>query len=131
MNKQSEQNRKTVRRKGNRPAQQLIREVFRVIARKCPGVGEIPQSRLGLSEAYVAFDAEREFGVVELRVEESFECLSDPVLQVKINAHECPAFGTRCTAEQPLGATMVSSECSRAACHRYLPLSAPTQRAAS
>jgi len=42
MNKQSEQNRRTVRREGNRPAQQLIREVFPVIPRKWKGVGEIP-----------------------------------------------------------------------------------------
>ncbi len=32
---------------------------------------------------------------------------------------ECPAFGTRCTPERPLGVTMVSSEGACAAYYRY------------
>ena len=110
---------RSVRQEGNRPAQQLIREVFRVVPRKWRGIGEIPQSGLGLREAYAAFDAERRFGLVELRVEESSECLSGLVLQGKIKPHECPAFGARCTPEHPLGATMVSSEGACAAYYRY------------
>lgn len=110
---------RSVRQEGNRPAQQLIREVFQVVPRKWRGVGEIPQSGLGLSPAYAAFDAERKFGVAELRVEEPAECLSGLVLQGKLKPHECPAFGTRCTPEHPLGATMVSSEGACAAYYRY------------
>jgi hydrogenase expression/formation protein HypD len=37
---------------------------------------------------------------------------------------ECPAFGTRCTPEHPLGATMVSSEGACAAYYRYRRLDA-------
>ena len=110
---------RSVRREGNRSAQQLIREVFRVIPRKWRGVGEIAQSGLGLSPAYAAFVAERKFGVAELRVAEPSECLSGLVLQGKIKPRECPAFGTRCTPEHPLGATMVSSEGACAAYYRY------------
>ena len=110
---------RAVRREGNRSAQQLIREVFRVTARKWRGIGEIPQSGLGLREAYAAFDAELKFGVAGLRVEEPSECLSGLVLQGKIKPQECPAFGTRCTPEHPLGATMVSSEGACAAYYRY------------
>jgi len=110
---------RSVRREGNRPAQQLIREVFTVVPRKWRGIGEIPQSGLGLREPYAAFDAERKFGVAEWRVEEPSECLSGLVLQGKIKPHECPAFGTRCTPEHPLGATMVSSEGACAAYYRY------------
>ncbi|HWW02052.1 MAG TPA: hydrogenase formation protein HypD [Candidatus Acidoferrum sp.] len=112
---------RSVRQEGNRPAQQLIREVFQVIPRKWRGIGEIQQSGLGLSPAYTAYDAERKFGVAELRVEEPTECLSGQVLQGKIKPHECPAFGTRCTPEHPLGATMVSSEGACAAYYRYRP----------
>ena len=36
-----------------------------------------------------------------------------------IKPHECPAFGTGCTPEHPLGATMVSSEGACAAYYRY------------
>jgi hydrogenase expression/formation protein HypD len=110
---------RAVRQEGNRPAQQLIREVFQVVPRKWRGIGEIAQSGLGLRDAYAAFDAERKFGVAGLRVEESSECLSGLVLQGKIKPHECPAFGTRCNPEHPLGATMVSSEGACAAYYRY------------
>jgi len=110
---------RSVRREGNPGAQRLIREVFRVIPRKWRGVGEIPQSGLGLSDAYSSFDAQRRFGLAEWKVEEPLECLSGLVLQGKIKPHECPAFGTRCTPEHPLGATMVSSEGACAAYYRY------------
>ena len=110
---------RAVRQEGNRPAQQLIREVFQVVPRKWRGIGEIARSGLGLRDAYAAFDAERKFGMAGLRVEESSECLSGLVLQGKIKPHECPAFGTRCNPEHPLGATMVSSEGACAAYYRY------------
>lgn len=110
---------RAVQSQGNRPAQQLIREVFQVVPRKWRGVGEIPRSGLGLREQYRAFDAEQKFGVAERRVEEPSECLSGLVLQGKIKPTECPAFGTRCTPEHPLGATMVSSEGACAAYYRY------------
>lgn len=110
---------RSVRKSGNLPAQDLIREVFQVIPRKWRGVGEIPASGLGLSKAYAAFDAESRFGLVQLRVDEPTECRSGLVLQGQIKPHECPAFGTRCTPEHPLGATMVSSEGACAAYYRY------------
>ena len=110
---------RAVRQEGNRPAQQLIREVFQVTPRKWRGIGEIPQSGLGLRDTYAAFDAERKFGMAGLRVDEPTECLSGLVLQGKIKSHECPAFGARCTPEHPLGATMVSSEGACAAYYRY------------
>ena len=112
---------RAVRREGNRPAQQIVGEVFQVTPRKWRGIGEIPQSGLGLREAYAAFDAERKFGLGDLRVEEPSECLSGLVLQGRIKPHECPAFGARCTPEHPLGATMVSSEGTCAAYYRYRP----------
>jgi hydrogenase expression/formation protein HypD len=110
---------RAVQREGNRPAQQLIREVFEVVPRKWRGVGEIPRSGLGLREPYRAFDAEQKFGVADRHVEEPSECLSGLVLQGKVKPIECPAFGTRCTPEHPLGATMVSSEGACAAYYRY------------
>ena len=110
---------RAVRRAGNQPAQQLVREVFRVVPRKWRGVGEIPASGLGLSAAYAPFDAEKKFGLGDRRVAEPAECHSGLVLQGQIKPHECPAFGTRCTPEHPLGATMVSSEGACAAYHRY------------
>ena len=110
---------RAVREEGNRPAQQLIQQVFQVVPRKWRGVGEIPRSGMGLQPEYAAFDAEKKFGLADHRVEEPAECQSGLVLQGQIKPHECPAFGTRCTPEHPLGATMVSSEGACAAYYRY------------
>jgi hydrogenase expression/formation protein HypD len=110
---------RSVRREGNATAQQLMREVFRIIPRKWRGVGEIPQSGFGLSEKYREFDAERRFGVADYSAEESSECISGLVLQGVNKPRDCPAFGTRCTPEHPLGATMVSNEGACAAYYRY------------
>jgi hydrogenase expression/formation protein HypD len=110
---------RAVRREGNQPAQELIHKVFKVVPRKWRGIGEIPKSGLGLNDAYAAFDAEKKFGLADHHVDEPAECLSGLVLQGQIKPHECPAFGTRCTPEHPLGATMVSSEGACAAYYRY------------
>jgi len=110
---------RSVRREGNIKAQELIREVFCVVPRKWRGIGEIPRSGLGLTEKYRAFDAELKFGLEDRSVEEPSECIAGLVLQGVKKPHECPAFGTRCTPEHPLGAPMVSSEGACAAYYRY------------
>ncbi len=110
---------RAVRRDGNLPAQQLVREVFRIVPRKWRGIGEIPQSGLALAEPYKAFDAELRFGIADHTVDEPTECRSGQVMQGLMKPHECPAFGSRCTPEHPLGATMVSSEGACAAYYRY------------
>ncbi|HUL75155.1 MAG TPA: hydrogenase formation protein HypD [Vicinamibacterales bacterium] len=110
---------RAVRRAGNVPAQQLVREVFRVVPRKWRGVGEIPESGLGLQDRYREFDAELRFGVADARLDEPSECISGLIMQGLKKPHECPAFGGQCTPEHPLGATMVSSEGACAAYYRY------------
>jgi hydrogenase expression/formation protein HypD len=110
---------RAVRREGNARAIALIREVFEVVPRKWRGIGEIPNSGLGLRAAYAAFDAEKRFGAARYTAEESGECISGLILQGAKKPSECPAFGTRCTPERPLGATMVSSEGACAAYYRY------------
>jgi hydrogenase expression/formation protein HypD len=104
---------------GNTAALRMIRQVFEVVPRKWRGIGEIPASGLALREAYRAHDAELRFDVGDLHTDESPECISGLVLQGKKKPVECPAFGTRCTPESPLGATMVSAEGACAAYHRY------------
>jgi hydrogenase expression/formation protein HypD len=110
---------RVVRKEGNQAAQELIRKVFQVVPRKWRGLGEIAQSGLGLVDAYAQFDAEQKFGLAEVKFEEPSECLSGLVLQGKLNPTQCPAFGSRCTPEHPLGATMVSSEGACAAYYKY------------
>lgn len=108
-----------VRREGNQPAQQLMRDVFQVIPRKWRGIGEIPYSGLGLRGEYSRFDAEQRFGLTAYTADESADCVSGQILQGKLKPHQCPVFGTLCTPEHPLGATMVSSEGACAAYYRY------------
>jgi hydrogenase expression/formation protein HypD len=110
---------RAVRREGNLPAQALLKQVFRVVPRKWRGIGEIPQSGLGLSDAYANFSAAQRFGLTEHHVDEPAECIAGLILQGLKKPHECSAFGTRCTPEHPFGATMVSSEGACAAYYRY------------
>jgi hydrogenase expression/formation protein HypD len=110
---------RSVRREGNIQAQQLIQQVFEVTDRAWRGIGVIPQSGLRLRDEYADLDAERRFDVAEMAVEESPECIAGLILQGRKKPPECPAFGTRCTPEHPLGAPMVSSEGACAAYYRY------------
>jgi hydrogenase expression/formation protein HypD len=110
---------RSVRRLGNETAQQLMGEVFEIVSRQWRGIGEIPASGLALREKYAAFDAERRFEIEIVRNQQESECISGLVLQGVKKPHQCPAFGTRCTPENPLGAPMVSSEGACAAYYRY------------
>lgn len=110
---------RSVRREGNRPAMELLREVFETGPRKWRGIGEIPLSGLRLREPYAAHDAERRFSVEGVSAPESPDCLAGQVLQGLLRPRECPAFASRCTPESPLGAPMVSSEGACAAYYRY------------
>lgn len=110
---------RAVRPEGNPEAMSMVADVFTVIDRKWRGMGNIPQSGLGLSPRYAAYDAARKFGLSADTAEENSECMSGLVLQGLKKPSECPAFGTRCTPEKPLGATMVSNEGACAAYYRY------------
>ena len=104
---------------GNLPAQKILSEVFQIIPRKWRGIGEIPQSGFGLSEAYKNYNAELKFGVSDYTADEPTECIAGLILQGLKKPNECPAFGTRCKPEHPLGATMVSTEGACSAYFRY------------
>lgn len=110
---------RSVRREGNMIAQQVVREVFRVVSRQWRGLGEISQSGFGLADKYSDFDAEQRFGASRSPAEQVSMCMSGLVLRGVQKPTECPAFGTHCTPEHPLGATMVSSEGACAAYYRY------------
>jgi hydrogenase expression/formation protein HypD len=113
------QYRRSVRREGNRTAREAMGEVFRVVPRRWRGIGDIPESGLGLAHAFADLDAETRFGAVEAGAESANECISGLVLRGERKPPECAAFGTRCTPERPLGVTMVSSEGACAAYYRY------------
>ena len=110
---------RAVRTEGNRVAQQILKDVFQIVPRKWRGIGEIPDSGWSLRDAYAQFDAGRRFDVAHITAEEPAECIAGLVLQGQKKPHECPAFGTRCTPDHPLGAPMVSSEGACSAYFRY------------
>jgi hydrogenase expression/formation protein HypD len=104
---------------GNRPAQAVIDQVFMECDQKWRGIGVIPTSGWRLRPEFEAFDAERRFAVAGIQTDESPVCISGQILQGLKKPFDCPAFGQMCTPENPLGATMVSSEGPCAAYYRY------------
>jgi hydrogenase expression/formation protein HypD len=110
---------RAVRPEGNRPARRLLAELFEPTDRRWRGIGLIPHSGYRLRGPYARFDAEQRFALSEMTVEESPLCIAGQVLQGVRTPCECPAFGTQCTPDRPLGAPMVSSEGACAAYYRY------------
>lgn len=104
---------------GNLPAQKLVNTVFMECDRKWRGIGTIPNSGWCLRPEYAQYDAEQRFDVGGIHSEESPDCQAGLVLQGLLKPMQCPAFGTLCTPQHPLGATMVSSEGACAAYFHY------------
>lgn len=112
---------RAVRAIGNSAAQELMSEVFEKTDQRWRGIGEIPSSGLKLAHAYRAFDAALKYNH-SMSPEENPKpsvCISGEVLRGAKKPAACPAFGTECTPEHPLGSTMVSSEGACAAYFRY------------
>jgi hydrogenase expression/formation protein HypD len=110
---------RAVRHDGNPAARELIENVFEVCDRKWRGVGAIPRSGYRLRPEFRDHNAERIFEVEHVNTQESTLCISGLILQGLKKPHDCPAFGTQCTPQTPLGATMVSSEGACAAYFAY------------
>lgn len=108
-----------VTRDGNLIAQKIIHDCFEPCDRNWRGIGMIPMSGWKLKEAYRDFDAELKFQVQNIQTRESEICIAGQILQGLKKPYECPAFGKPCTPQNPLGATMVSSEGACAAYYRY------------
>lgn len=110
---------RSVSYRGNERAQRIVEEVFEVCDQKWRGIGEIPRSGLRLREGFAAHDAHRIFRLETTVASESAECISALILQGLKKPVDCPAFATRCTPENPLGAPMVSAEGACAAYYQY------------
>ncbi|MEB4590259.1 hydrogenase formation protein HypD [Candidatus Thiothrix sp. Deng01] len=84
------------------------------------GLGNIGDAGVQIRAAYAGFDAEKKFNV------QAASSSHDPahlkcadVLRGVMKPWECPAFGTSCNPQTPLGALMVSPEGSCAAYYAY------------
>jgi hydrogenase expression/formation protein HypD len=109
---------RAVVRDGNAAARQVVDEVFETADRAWRGIGVIERSGLRLRPAYAHHDAEVRFPAPagQTPASESEICIAGDVLRGRAKPFDCPAFGTLCTPERPLGAPMVSSE---GACAAY------------
>lgn len=104
---------------GNVRAQQISSEVFELVDANWRGIGTIPGSGLQLREIFKEFDASAKFSANIEETREDKGCICGRILQGLASPADCPLFGSRCTPENPVGACMVSSEGTCAACHRY------------
>jgi hydrogenase expression/formation protein HypD len=110
---------RSVTRRGNEPAQEIMKEVFEIADQKWRGIGLIPHSGLRLRAEYASYDANKIFDLELISADEPAECISAQVLQGLKKPTDCPAFAIRCTPENPLGAPMVSAEGACAAYYHY------------
>jgi hydrogenase expression/formation protein HypD len=110
---------RVVKPEGNTASKDLIEDIFQVCDRKWRGVGIIPKSGYKLRYEYRDHYAEGLFEVEDIEAKESSTCISGPILKGLKKPHDCPAFGTDCTPQSPLGATMVSSEGACAVYYAY------------
>ena len=97
----------------------MINKVFEPCDRNWRGIGMIPESGWKLNDAYSDFDAEKRFDVGQIQTKESDVCIAGLILQGLKKPAECPAFGSQCMPDNPLGAPMVSSEGACSAYYRY------------
>lgn len=120
---------RSVRRQGNRAAQDIVQEIYEISDRPWRGFGVIPDGGLQLRQKWSDFDARNRFANVQMPAHaESQHCCCGDVLSGRIKPPQCPAFRKTCTPDTPLGAPMVSSEGTCAAYYRYRPPpSLPTQ----
>lgn len=110
---------RAVSRHGNLAAKQVVDEVFETCDRNWRGLGVVLSSGLKVKAAYERFDATKRFPMEQTPGEDNAQCISGEILRGLKKPIHCPAFGTLCTPERPLGATMVSTEGTCAAYYRY------------
>jgi len=110
---------RSVRPRGNVPAQQTLEQVFQVAEVEWRGLGTVPQSGLLLRDRYARFDAARVFPVDLPAAVEPAGCRCGDVLRGVLLPTECHLFGRACTPQSPVGPCMVSAEGACAAYFRY------------
>ncbi len=104
---------RAVTRSGNQEAQALIHEVFELCDKEWRGVGLVSRGGYRFNNEYRHYDAETRFDFGELVTRESSHngaCISSEIMTGRAKPFDCPLFGRSCNPNNPVGATMVSSE---------------------
>ncbi len=107
---------RVVTSQGNVAAVAAVRRVF-----QCSATATSTDAGVRLREPYAAFDAERRFGITAPGVTDLLGGPCGEVLRGALHPRACAAFGTLCTPQHPLGASMVSAEGACAACYTHDP----------
>lgn len=108
-----------VKEKGNKEAQKIINQVFKVSDQTWRGIGVIPQSGYQIKKEFEAYDADKKFDYNIEKVQEHSGCIAGEIMKGKKKPTDCPYFATDCSPQNPLGAPMVSSEGACAAYYHF------------
>jgi hydrogenase expression/formation protein HypD len=105
---------------GNAQALAAVAEVFELREFfEWRGLGSIDHSGVRMRAAFAAYDAEKKFGVPNVKIADPKSCQCGEVLKGVIKPQQCKVFGTACTPDRPLGALMVSTEGACAAYYQF------------
>ena len=107
---------RVVKPEGNPNAMAVSLEIFEAADMEWRGLGVIPKSGMRIRKEYRDYDARFKFQLPCSGLELKSECIAGEILKGVKKPNQCPAFGTRCKPESPLGAPMVSNE---GACSAY------------
>jgi hydrogenase expression/formation protein HypD len=104
---------------GNLKAKRIMNEVFELCDAGWRGIGDIPNSGMGLKDSFSAFDAAKKFNMDMPNVPEPAGCACGEILMGLKTPEACKLYKKKCTPMTPVGPCMVSSEGSCAAFYRY------------
>ena len=110
---------RAVTREGNLLAQRMMKAAFVPASARWRGLGEIAGSGFALNGDLQDYDAAKRFSIVPHESGLQNGCRCGDVITGKIRPQDCPLFGKACTAEDPVGPCMVSSEGACAAAYKY------------
>lgn len=108
-----------VRQDGNRPAREIMAEVFEPGDADWRGLGVIPGSGLSIRKEYESLNTLNRFTLPEIRSAEFEGCRCGDILRGVLSPPECRLFRKACTPLNPIGPCMVSGEGTCAAYIKY------------
>ncbi|MFW6190632.1 MAG: hydrogenase formation protein HypD, partial [Candidatus Bipolaricaulota bacterium] len=105
---------------GNEKSKELIDKVFRKIDTVWRGIGELPDSGLGLRGEYEEWDALKKFELDPKSGDEVLpNCRCPEVITARATPDQCDLFREECTPENPHGPCMVGEEAMCNIWYRY------------
>jgi len=112
---------RSVTREGNLKAQALNDKYFHKVDFRWRGLGDIPQSGMGLKSEYDRYNAEKIYDAIlpKEEINDHKLCICGDILKGKASPPQCSIFGTACKPTTPVGSCMVSSEGACSAYYKY------------